>query len=238
VIDVSVDLEQEETRALWRAVGELVATLPEDWVLIGGLMVQLHALEHGAADVRVTKDIDVLGRARPQGALSRIDQVLREQSFAVDLSDPDGYAWRYVRGDLIVDVLAPDGFRRDRPPTLGGVSALGVPGGQQALKRAEPVRVTVEGARFVVRRPSLLGAILIKARAVRRHADPDAQREDLLRLLALVEDPRATAAGLTGNEPRWLRDAEEALAFDDPATLDGATVRRARQAHRLLLAAA
>jgi hypothetical protein len=237
VIEVSVDLERGETRALWRAVGELVATLPEDWVLIGGLMVQLHALEHGVADVRVTQDIDVLGRARPQGALSRIDRVLQEQDFVVDLSDPDGYAWRYVRGDLIVDVLAPDGFKKGRPPRLGGVSALGVPGGQQALKRAEPVRVAVDGATFVVRRPSLLGAILIKARSLLRHADPDAQREDLLRLLSFVDDPRATAAELVGNERRWLGEAEASLAFES-ATLDGGTVRRARQAYRLLLAAA
>ena len=53
--------------------------LPPDWTLVGGLMVQLHALEHDMDDVRVTVDIDVLGEARPPGALPAIDQVLGER---------------------------------------------------------------------------------------------------------------------------------------------------------------
>jgi hypothetical protein len=72
-----------------------------------------------------------------------VDQVLHDQHFEMDMSDPDGYAWRYTRDGLVVDVLAPDGFKN--PPKLGGVKALGVPGGQQALSRAERVRVTVDG---------------------------------------------------------------------------------------------
>jgi hypothetical protein len=207
--------------------------LPEDWVLIGGLMVQLHALEHGHVDLRVTVDVDVLGQARPQGALSRIDQVLHDQAFEMDMSDPDGYAWRYTRDGLVVDVLAPDGFKN--PPKLGGVKALGVPGGQQALSRAEKVRVTVDGESFELRRPTLLGAILIKARSLMRHGDPDAQREDLLRLLSLVDDPRTTAADLRKSERKWLRDIEGRLAFDEPAALNRRFARRASQAYRLLL---
>jgi hypothetical protein len=233
VIDINVDLEHEGTRALWREIGELVAVLPKDWVLIGGLMVQLHALEHGHVDLRVTDDVDLLGQARPQGALSRIDEVLHDQDFEMEMSDPDGYAWRYTRDGLIVDVLAPDGFRN--PPKLGGVKALGVPGGQQALSRAEKVRVTVDGETFELRRPTLLGAILIKARSLVRHRDPEAQREDLLRLLSLVDDPRTTAADLRGNERKWLRAIEGRLAFDEPAALDRRVVRRASQAYRLLL---
>jgi hypothetical protein len=235
MIDINIDLEHEGTRALWRAVGELVSVLPKDWVLIGGLMVQLHALEHGHVDLRVTEDVDVLGQARPQGALSRIDQVLHDQDFEMDMSDPDGYAWRYTRDGLVVDVLAPDGFKN--PPKLGGVKALGVPGGQQALSRAETVRVTVDGKSFELRRPTLLGAILIKARSLMRHGDPDAQREDLLRLLSLVDDPRTTAADLRKSERKWLRDIEGRLAFDESAALDRPLVRRASQAYRLLLTA-
>jgi hypothetical protein len=235
MIDINIDLEHEGTRALWRAVGELVSVLPEDWVLIGGLMVQLHALEHGHVDLRVTVDVDVLGQARPQGALSRIDQVLHDQAFEMDMSDPDGYAWRYTRDGLVVDVLAPDGFKN--PPKLGGVKALGVPGGQQALSRAEKVRVTVDGKSFELRRPTLLGAILIKARSLIRHGDPDAQREDLLRLLSLVDDPRTTAADLRKSERKWLRDVEGRLAFDEPAAIDRRLVRRASQTYRLLLTA-
>jgi hypothetical protein len=49
----------------WR----LSERLPGEWVLIGGLMVQLLAIEQGVGDVRPTADIDVLGQGRPQGSL-------------------------------------------------------------------------------------------------------------------------------------------------------------------------
>jgi len=41
--EIEIDLNDQETLELWTAVGELVERLPEQWVLIGGLMVQLHA---------------------------------------------------------------------------------------------------------------------------------------------------------------------------------------------------
>ena len=37
------------------------------------------------------------------------------------------------------------------------------------------------------------------------HNDPEAQREDLLLLLSLVEDPRAMAGDLKRSERKWLR---------------------------------
>jgi hypothetical protein len=77
--EIEIDLDDPEALKLWSAVGELVEQLPGEWVLIGGLMVQLHALEHGVLDVRATADIDVLAQARPQGALRMIDESLRRE---------------------------------------------------------------------------------------------------------------------------------------------------------------
>jgi hypothetical protein len=200
-------------------------------VLIGGLMV--HAWERGMTDVRATLDVDVLGQARPQHALRAIDAALMSAGFDAT-PDHDGYAHRYVRDDL-VDVLAPDGM--NPPPTLDGtVKALGVPGGSQALARAETVTVRIGDHVFELRRPTLLGAVLIKARSLLVHHDREAQREDLLRLLCLVDDPRQTAAELTRTERRWLRRAEAALHLDEPSNLTTAEMRRARQAYRLLVA--
>jgi hypothetical protein len=197
-------------------------------------MVQVHALEHGITDVRLTRDIDILGQARPEGALTAIDRALRAEGFEPTGPDPDGFAHRYEREELIVDLLAPDGLKQ--PPELGGgVMAVGVPGGSQALVRSEVVTVSVVGRDFELRRPTLLGAILIKARSIMRHADPASQREDLLRLLALVDDPRVTARELERSERTWLRRAENRLDFEAPAVLDDATVRRARLAYRMLL---
>jgi hypothetical protein len=197
---VEIDVDDPETLALWDTVGELVAHLPGDWVLIGGLMVQLHALQHGDREVRVTVDIDVLGQARPPGALQAIDEALCADGFELVGPDLDGYAHRYRRDGLVLDVLAPEGIK---PAALiGGHKAVSVPGDTQALRRAETVTVSVGGREFTLRRPTLLGAILIKARSLMRHSDPESQCEDLLRLLGMVDDPRALAVELRPTERR------------------------------------
>ena len=208
--------------------------LPGEWMLIGGLMVQLHAIERGVLDVRPTGDIDILGQARPQGTLSSIDAALRREGFEAILEDLDGYARRYVRDGLIIDLLAPDGIR-PAPDLGGGRRALGVPGGSQALTRSETVTVTVGGRSFQLHRPSLLGAVLIKARSLMVHRDPESQREDLLLLLALVEDPRRMASELRRSERRWLRAAERRLSFERVSQLDRDTLRRAGLAYTLLV---
>jgi hypothetical protein len=232
---IDIDPSDALSRRLWSSVGDLAELLPAEWVLVGGLMVQLYAMEAGLADVRVTQDVDVLGQARPRGALDAIHETLEREGFESGFPDADGYAHRYERDGLIVDVLAPDGIKP--PPTLGaGRLAVGIPGGSQALARQEEVAVTIAGRQFVVRRPTLSGAILIKARSLMVHHDPDAQREDLLLLLSLVDDPRAMATELRRSERGWLRKVEPRLGFDRPALIDADARRRAQLAFRLLLA--
>jgi hypothetical protein len=118
VIEIVINAGDAPTLRLWHAVAELTERLPAGWVLIGGLMVQLHAIEHGVVDVRPTRDIDVLGQARPSGALPAVNAALRSDGFALHDPDLEGYGYRYERDDLIVDLLAPDGLKP--PPTLGG----------------------------------------------------------------------------------------------------------------------
>lgn len=234
MIEIAIDVADEATLRLWHTIAKLTERLPETWVLIGGLMVQLHAMEHGVVDVRLTRDIDMLGQARPPGALPAIDAALRSDGF--DLQDPDldGYGYRYERDGVVVDVLAPDGLKP--PPILaGGVTAVGVPGGTQALGRSEAVIVRVGERSFQLRRPTLLGAILIKARSLMVHVDPASQREDLLRLLSLVDDPRGQAASLGDSERKWLRRAEARLNLEAPSLLAPDLQRRAGLAYRLLV---
>jgi len=197
-------------------------------------MVQLHAIEHGITDVRPTIDVDILGQAGPQSTLSAVDAALRDEGFELLGPDLDGYAHRYQRNGLIVDVLAPDGIT-PAPSLGGGHRAVGVPGGSQALSRSETVTVTVAGRSFELRRPTLLGAVRIKARSLMIHSDPETQREDLLRLLALIEDPRETAAALRTTERGWLRAAEHRLGLTGSSRLDAETMRRAALAYRLLV---
>lgn len=57
-----------EAERLWSLALELAQALGPDreWSLIGGLMVQLHGLEHGD-ELRPTVDINLLGAARKSG---------------------------------------------------------------------------------------------------------------------------------------------------------------------------
>jgi hypothetical protein len=234
VIEIPIGVADPATLRLWQALAGLTKRLPDGWVLIGGLMVQLHAIERGVLDVRTTRDIDVLGEARPPGTLPAIAAALRNDGFALHQPDLDGYGYRYERDDLIVDVLAPDGIKP--PPTLdAGVMAVGVPGGTQALERAENVLVSIGGLSFRLRRPTLLGAILMKARSLMVHGDPASQREDLLRVLSLVDEPRELAGEVRASELRWLRRAEARLDFASVSLLAADAQRRAELAYRLLL---
>lgn len=115
-----------------------------------------------------------------------------------------------------------------------GRMAVGVPGGSQAPARREEVTVRLPDRSFALRRPTLLGAILIKARSLMVHHDPDTQREDLLLLLSLVRDPRAMGQELKKSERGWLRDARLRLAFSRPANVGSDRIRRAGLALRLL----
>jgi hypothetical protein len=233
MINIEIDPEDQTTRTLWNQLGQLAHALPDGWVLVGGLMVQLHALEHQVAAVRVTKDIDLLGQARPPGKLHALHRGLREEEFELSGLDLGGYGYRYVRDGIIVDLLAPDGT--GKPPALApGVKAIGIPGGSQALARAEAVQVTTPERTFVLRRPSLTGAILIKARSIMVHNDPDSQREDLLRLLSLVPDPRSLGDQIKVPERRWLTKAERRLNIDAPSLLDRNAARTAALTYRLL----
>ena len=235
MISIEIIAGNPETRMLWMQLGELTNALPEGWVLVGGLMVQLHALEHSVAVARATKDIDLLGQARPPEKLQAIAHALQEANFELSDPDADGYGYRYERDGVIVDLLAPDGMKA--PPTLGqGVKAIGIPGGSQALKRSELVGVTIEDRHFVLRRPTLPAAVLIKARSLMVHEDPASQREDLLLLLSLIPDPRGTAGEISSTERGWLTRAEQRLDLRGQSLLAATAARNAALAYRLLTA--
>lgn len=76
--------------------------------------------------------------------------------------------------------------------------------------------------------------MLIKARSLAVHDDQATQREDLLRLLALIDDPRTLASDLRGSERQWLNMIEQRLDLSRPSMLDAVTMRRAQLAYRLL----
>ncbi|HET9676163.1 MAG TPA: hypothetical protein VFP21_01500 [Solirubrobacterales bacterium] len=208
-------------------------------------MVQLHGLEHDD-ELRPTVDIDLLGAARkPPAMTEEIASLIAERGAKVvppPRSKPE-VGYRFELDGETVEILGPDGLRSD-PKTLGKLTTFQAAGGTQALRRTEVVFVSLEGSPpIAVRRPSLLGAILIKARVVakRRKDKFDSDRQDLIRLLSFVEDPRTLAREehLKATEKRWLRTVEHLLNFDDAALaalFPPVVLERAEQAFRLLCA--
>ena len=234
----------DEASRLWGIALDLAEAFgaEEDWSLIGGLMVQLHGLQHDD-DPRPTVDIDVLGNSRRRPATTeRLAQILidRGGEVAMPPRSEKKLGYRFEIDGEIVEILGPDGLSSD-PDTVYGLTTFQVPGGTQALGRTETVLVSLAGAApRKLRRPNLLGAILIKARAVeqKRPEKFDSDRQDLIRLLSYVEDPRGLAAqdGLKDSEKRWLRKIERDLDAGEVSALASPDVmERARQALALLV---
>jgi hypothetical protein len=241
MITVVLNPLKGQSRALWHNALSLMSELDGDWTLVGGLMVQLHAVRYGVPSGRLTVDIDILAdsRRRPS-ATERIGSTLTDLGFEVAeqtrLRDPET-AFRFERAGTVVDLLAPEKTGRRRPPrTVGNFQTVEILGGTQALARTETLHVRLDDAEATVHTPTLLGAILLKARAIRSsHRDQD--RDDLVVLLACVDDPIALRENLKRTERGWLRAADEALALngpDLPSRFAADQLDRARATYRLL----
>lgn len=211
MLDIPTD--DDLTTALWTGLIEIAAAMPNDWTLVGAQMVFLHGLEHGLMPPRRTTDMDVIVNVR---ALSKQPQEFVQglQILGYDLEgiSADNVGHRFVKSGLKIDVLLPDNIGPRAPREVKpGVRSVQVPGGTQALARSTLIEVRTRSASGLIPRPSLLGAILVKARAVDVDDLPDAQREDLAFLLTLVSEPFLMATKLRGGERGWLRRRGELL---------------------------
>jgi hypothetical protein len=206
--------------AIWDLLLDLAAEQLRGWTLVGAQMVSLHGRERNRVLPRATTDADVLVDVRlVQDATSRLCQLLVKRGFDLDGISAMGIGHRLTDGRVKVDVLAPDVRVRSQKTltTIPPARTVCVPGGSQALHRSRLVDVQRDERTGQVPCPDLLGAILIKTRAVDVDDLPDAQRGDLAFLLSLVGDPRALAAELRGKERSWLRRRAELLERGHPA---------------------
>jgi hypothetical protein len=238
---IVIDVSDPDAMALWRTVARIADALDDQetrWCLVGGLMVALFAIEAGQLQ-RPTTDIDILGdaRQRPSGTeaiTERLEDIGGALKEASGLESERGF--RFEVDGQIVDVLAPDGLAAP-PTTTGGMETIQIPGGSQALNRVEAVEIVVEDRRARLFRPTLLGAVLLKARSLEVHARTQDQREDLVTLLSLMTDPRTATESMKKTERRWLQSIESRLDIEDrrlEANFDPARLRIARASYRRL----
>jgi len=123
----------------WPVVIELASVLPStSWVLVGGLMVQLHARAAGVVEVRPTHDVDALVDVMAAGvSVAGIATALAARGFAVvEPGWPDSPVHRLRRGDDVVDVLVADHLPSHARPRLRRHPVMAVDGGAQALPRS------------------------------------------------------------------------------------------------------
>lgn len=205
--------------SLWRLTREIVGILgPLPWVLVGGQMVAILEAEHGAAIGFATGDVDALVDVRAMSGVT-LDgsQRLLDAGFEPDRGGARGY--RFVRGDAVVDVLAPDHLSpRAELRTVPPATTVAIDGGTQALARARLVEVDPGDGPFRVRIPTLTGAIVIKSRAAAvAQESRDKHQRDLARLLALVPDVTSLRSELTAKERGYLRAQRALLDVGHPA---------------------
>ena len=203
---------------------ELAAHLPTDeWTLVGGLMVQAHALAHGIDVVRLTEDLDVLLHIEISASVvTRADRAIADLGYALEEpSDARGRTaphYRYVRrtdaGNETIDVMAPD----HAPPTsarrLRGRPMFEVEGGTQALRRTMTYRVEVGSADVAdLSVPDELGALVLKGAAYSAdRRDRERHLMDAAVLAACISDHAAEIQRLGGSDRRRLRTLAKALA--------------------------
>lgn len=200
----------------WPLVVEIAATLPiGSWVLVGGLMVQLHARAAGVDEVRTTNDVDALvDVVGADVTVSFVAGRLGDSGFeVVEPGWDDAFAHRLRRGTDVVDLLVADHLPKHKRPRLAGRAVMATEGGAQALARTQHVTVVDGDERIGLVMPDLLGALVLKAAA---HAADSRDRERHLRdaalLAALVTDHRRELARVHGSDRKRLHRLRDALA--------------------------
>jgi hypothetical protein len=183
-------------------------------------MVFLLCRERGAWPARPTEDADAALDVRARsGIVEVVTSALVESGFTSAGESLEGHQQRWLRGAAQIDLVIATGVgerARSRRGVTGG-SVPEAPGAQGALDRAERVEVRVGDVDGAVWRPSVLGAIAMKAAAYAQPAGRDRVRHltDIAVLSTLLEpsDVRgftassserariASALGAVANEP-------------------------------------
>ena len=185
------------------------------WTLVGGLMVQAHALAHGVTLTRPTEDLDMLLHVEvvvgvPQQAANALESVLNYR-----LQEPlsrDGPAYRFTRGTDRIDVMTPD---HARPvPLLHRHPRFTVEGGIQALSRAMTLAVEAAPGEIIeLSVPDELGALVLKGAAyISDPRDRDRHLFDAAALAACLTDHGTERNRLKGSDSKRLRTLATALA--------------------------
>lgn len=186
-------------RAPWPQAFEIAKALPVDrWMLVGGLMVQAHALAAQVETARVTLDVDALVRIEA-GTYSYSEAAAALMRLGYTADDTQRHAYRFVRGADLVDLMVADHERP--PPRHSRREVMPVAGGKQALDR----RLQIHFGDVAIPVPTLHAALVLKAAA---HSvdtrDRDRHLIDAVTLLACITNTAAILQDLRGSDRKRL----------------------------------
>jgi hypothetical protein len=202
---------------VYRALGRLSEMVPpQQWCLIGGLMVEVVLAGRGAEMARPTYDGDVIGDVVGHPfALRSLAHALEDQGFVREPTGWDGdFSVRFKSASgALIDVLRPSNTSKLRH-VLGvtsGRRTLEASGTDFALSTATLITVVYspDDPPATLRVPSLIGAIYAKASAAQilgskdrplKHLHDVAQLLAVARQNELENHPKAVAKRL-----RWLQ---------------------------------
>jgi hypothetical protein len=219
---------------MWHELLFLASQAAAPWTLIGAHMVALHGWKAGRKQPRTSRDADILVNVRVvRGGTRKVSDFLMARGFTLSGVSPEGIGHRFVKGPVRLDVLGPDGIgSRTSLQTAAGARTVAVPGGSQALKRTELMEIRARKSAGTIPVPNLLGALLVKVRAISVDDQPQAQRAEVAFLLSLVTDPDPLTVEISASERRWLRHHPEFAESASPCYVgapnpdDAATVFR------------
>lgn len=239
----TVDIGDDDLLPPWTTVFEVAEAIKvEEWVLVGGLMVQLHARRAFIPPPRATKDVDLLADVLTnRSSLTSIAATLGAIGFEVAMPDSrHAPAYRYARGEEQVDVMVADHLPSGIRPRLRQHPAFSVEGGAQALTRRDTFVVTSMTGTITISAPDVLGALVGKGAAFM--VDPrDRGRhlEDAAVLLASIDSVGDLDLTLNASDRKRLRLIISALTdLLHPAwlTLGDSHQTRAKRNLALLIA--
>lgn len=217
----------------WPNVAELAKRLPnERWTLIGGLMVQLHAVHHGIGIIRPTNDVDIMlhvetSRGVPAAAADVLESLGYRLITPVDPLNESAH--RFIRGDTRIDLMTSttdtiDVLIADHAPPrvvekLRGRAMVKIDGGTQALRRTINARLEIVTGRTTnISVPDAFGALILKAAAYQTDSrDRERHLYDAAVLLCCIENPYVEKERFAGSDRKRLQLLAKSLSADHPA---------------------
>jgi len=201
----------------WDVVAEISSAVDsESWVLIGGLMVQAHALM-SSYESRATVDVDMLIDVLADSTnITHVIEALESLDFeAQEPAFRKSPFHRLMRGEQIVDVLIADHLPSGRRAgaKMGALPLLETLGGAQAIDRKMKVEFKYADTVCTFYMPDVLGALVIKGAAYSSdNRDRDRHLEDAALLASLVGDVKHELDRLRGSDKKRLRSLQRELA--------------------------